>query len=171
MTLLNQINDFIVLSMDKIKEAVWLGINYQIQYINKTLSGENGTINVVTILNNPLYSYRDKSGEITGMDIDYIYNFARDYGYQINLIIANSHDEEIEFLKNKSVDIAISSFPIRNDKRDEINFTNVWYSGAVVTLVRYENLPESARLGPFYENAKDFDGESLGILKIHLLKT
>ena len=171
MTLLNQINDFIVLSMDKIKEAVWLGINYQIQYINKTLSGENGTINVVTILNNPPYSYRDKSGEITGMDIDYNYNFARDYGYQINLIKANSHDEEIEFLKNKSVDIAISSFPIRNDKRDEINFTNVWYSGAVVTLVRYENLPESARLGPFYENAKDFDGESLGILKIHLLKT
>ena len=164
-TLLNQINDFLVVAMNTTKKEVWLGINYQIQYINKTLSGENGTINVVTILNNPPYSYRDKSGEITGADIDFIYGFAKDHGYQINMIIANSQDEEIEFLKNKSADIAIGAFPIRNDKRNEINFSNVWHPGEVATLVRYENLPESARLGPFYENAKDFDGESLGILK------
>ena len=164
-TLLNQINDFLVVAMNTTKKAVWLGINYQIQYINKTLSGENGTINVVTILNNPPYSYRDKSGEITGADIDFIYGFAKDHGYQINMIIANSQDEEIEFLKNKSADIAIGAFPIRNDKRNEINFSNVWHPGEVATLVRYENLPESAQLGPFYENAKDFDGESLGILK------
>ena len=165
-TLLNQMNKFIVLASNSTtKKDLWLGINYQIQYINKTLSGENGTINVVTILNNPPYSYRDKKGEMTGGDIDFIYSFARDNGYKINLIIANSQDEQIEFLKNKSADLAIGSFPIRNDKRNEINFSNVWHPNAIVTLVRYENLPESAKLGPFYENAKDFDGENLGIFK------
>ena len=165
-TLLNQMNKFIVLASNSTtKKDLWLGINYQIQYINKTLSGENGTINVVTLLNNPPYSYRDKKGEMTGGDIDFIYGFARDNGYKINLIIANSQDEQIEFLKNKSADLAIGSFPIRNDKRNEINFSNVWHPNAIVTLVRYENLPESAKLGPFYENAKDFDGENLGIFK------
>ena len=165
-TLLNQMNKFIALASNSTtKKDLWLGINYQIQYINKTLSGENGTINVVTLLNNPPYSYRDKKGEMTGGDIDFIYGFARDNGYKINLIIANSQDEEIEFLKNKSADLAIGSFPIRNDKRNEINFSNVWHPNAIVTLVRYENLPESAKLGPFYENAKDFDGENLGIFK------
>ena len=102
---------------------------------------------------------------MTGGDIDFIYEFARENGYQINLITANSQDEEIEFLKNKSADIAAGYFPIRNDKRDEINFSNFWHMGVIVTLVRYENLPESAKLGPFYENAKDFDGEDLGILE------
>ena len=165
-TLLNQMNKFIALASNSTtKKDLWLGINYQIQYINKTLSGENGTINVVTLLNNPPYSYRDKKGEMTGGDIDFIYSFARDNGYKINLIIANSQDEQIEFLKNKSADLAIGSFPIRNDKRNEINFSNVWHPNAIVTLVRYENLPESAKLGPFYENAKDFDGENLGIFK------
>jgi len=164
-TLLNQVNEFINKGLTEQKKHDWLGINYQIQYINKTLSGENGTINVVVLLNNPPYSYKDKSGEMTGGEINFIYDFARDYGYQINLITANSQDEEIEFLKNKSADIAAGYFIIRNDKRDEINFSNVWHKGAVATLVKYENLPESAQLGPFYENAKEFDGEDLGILK------
>ena len=164
-TLLNQVNEFLKKDILEQKKNQWLGINYQIQYINKTLSGENGTINAVVLLNNPPFSYKDKSGEMTGGDIDFIYEFARENGYQINLITANSQDEEIEFLKNKSADIAAGYFPIRNDKRDEINFSNFWHMGVIVTLVRYENLPESAKLGPFYENAKDFDGEDLGILE------
>ena len=164
-TLLNQVNEFLKKDILEQKKNQWLGINYQIQYINKTLSGENGTLNVVVLLNNPPYSYKDKSGEMTGGDIDFIYDFARENGYQINLITANSQDEEIEFLKNKSADIAAGYFPIRNDKRDEINFSNLWHKGGIGTLVRYENLPDSAKLGPFYENAKDFDGEDLGILE------
>ena len=164
-TLLNQVNEFLKKDILEQKKNQWLGINYQIQYINKTLSGENGTLNVVVLLNNPPYSYKDKSGEMTGGDIDFIYDFARENGYQINLITANSQDEEIEFLKNKSADIAAGYFPIRDDKRDEINFSNLWHKGAIGTLVRYENLPDSAKLGPFYENAKDFDGEDLGILE------
>jgi ABC-type amino acid transport substrate-binding protein len=123
-TLLNQVNEFIAKGNLVEKKKVWMGINYQIQYINKTLSGENGIINAVVLLNNPPYSYKDKSGEMTGADLDFIYGFARDYGYQINLITTNSQDEEIELLKNKSADIAVGYFPIREDKRDEISFSN-----------------------------------------------
>ena len=164
-TLLNQVNEFIAKGNLVEKKKVWMGINYQIQYINKTLSGENGNINVVALLNNPPYSCKDKKGEMTGADIDFIYGFARDYGYQINLITANSQEEEIEFLKNKSADLAVGYFPIREDKKDEISFSNFWHIGGIGNLVRYENLPESTKWDPLYENAKDFDGESLGILK------
>ena len=167
-TLLNQINEFITkkgISEQEQKKTKWLGINYQIQYINKTLSGENGVINVAVLENNSPYSYRDKSGELTGGEIDFIYDFAREYGYQINMIMANNQDEEIEFLKNKSADIAISYLPIREDKMDEISYSRFWHKGGISTLVRYENLPISAEGMSLYENAKDFDGEKLGILK------
>jgi len=166
LTILNQINEFITKQgSTEQKKKVWLGINYQIQYINKTLSGENGVINVTVLENNSPYSYRDKSGEMTGAEMDFIYNFAREYGYQINMIMANSQDEEIEFLKNKSADIALSYLPIREDKMDEISYSRFFHKGGISALVRYENLPESVKWGPFYENAKDFDGEHLGILK------
>ena len=72
---------------------------------------------------------------MTGADIDFIYGFARDYGYQINLITANSQEEEIEFLKNKSADLAVGYFPIREDKKDEISFSNFWHKGGIVYCI------------------------------------
>ena len=165
-TLLNQINEFISkVDISAHTRNTWLGINFQMIHINKTLSSENGVINVVSLENNPPYSYRNKSGELTGDEVEFIYDFAREYGYQINMIIAANQDEEIELLKNKTADIAISNFVIREDKKDEISYSNALYKGAITALVRYENLPESAEPILFYDETKDFDGKILGILK------
>ena len=86
-TLLNQINEFISkVDISAHTRNTWLGINFQMIHINKTLSGENGVINVVSLENNPPYSYRNKSGELTGDEVEFIYDFAREYGYQVNMI-------------------------------------------------------------------------------------
>ena len=165
-TLLNQLNEFIShVNSSEHKRNVWLGTNFQMIYINKTLSGENGTINVVALENNPPYSYKNKSGELTGDEIEFIYDFAREYGYQINMIVAANQDEEIELLKNKTADIAISTLAVREDKNDDISYSNVIYKGTNTALVRYENLPESVEEILFYNESKDFDGETLGIIK------
>ena len=165
-TLLNQLNEFIShVNSSEHKRNVWLGTNFQMIHINKTLSGENGTINVVTLENNPPYSYKNKSGELTGDEIEFIYDFAREYGYQINMIVAANQDEEIELLKNKTADIAISTLAVREDKNDDISYSNVIYKGTTTALVRYENLPESVEEILFYNESKDFDGETLGIIK------
>ena len=154
-TLLNQLNEFIShVNSSEHKRNVWLGTNFQMIHINKTLSGENGTINVVALENNPPYSYKNKSGELTGDEIEFIYDFAREYGYQINMIVAANQDEEIELLKNKTADIAISTLAVREDKNDDINYSNVIYKGTTTALVRYENLPESVEEILFYTNQK-----------------
>ena len=165
-TLLNQLNEFISqVNSSEHKRNVWLGTNFQMIHISKTLSGENGTINVVTLENNPPYSYKNKSGDLTGDEIEFIYDFAREYGYQINMIVAANQDEEIELLKNKTADIAISTLSVREDKNDDISYSNVIYKGTTTALVRYENLPESVEEILFYNESKDFDGETLGIIK------
>ena len=125
----------------------------------------DGTINVVALENNPPYSYKNKSGDLTGDEIEFIYDFAREYGYQINMIVAANQDEEIELLKNKTADIAISTLAVREDKNDDISYSNVIYKGTNTALVRYENLPESVEEILFYNESKDFDGETLGIIK------
>ena len=147
------------------KRRVWLGINYEIKYINKSLIGNNGTINFVAKIKDEPFAYRDKNGEITGSEIDFIYSFARKFGYKINLIEVNTYDEQVEFLKNKSADIAAGNFIIRDDKRQEIGFTGVFHPSILQAIVRYENLPNSSEWeGGFYESVKELDGEKIGIL-------
>ena len=147
------------------RRRIWLGINYEIKYINKSLIGYNGTINFVVKIKDEPFAYRDKNGEITGSEIDFIYSFARKFGYKINLIEVNTYDEQVEFLKNKSADIAAGNFIIRDDKRQEIGFTGVFHPSILQAIVRYENLPNSSEWeGGLYESEKELDGEKIGIL-------
>ena len=55
----------------------WLGINYQIKTLDKNLTGENGTLNVVVRLKNKPFSYKDENGEILGSEISFLYVFAK----------------------------------------------------------------------------------------------
>ena len=128
------------------------------------MTGNNGIINVVAKLKDEPYAYKDKNGEPIGSDIDFIYIFAKNNGYKINLIEVNTYDEQIEFLKNKSADIAAGNFVIRNDKRQDISFTGVLHPSVIQAVVRYENLPNSSEWKALYESEKEFDGEKIGIL-------
>ena len=71
---------------------------------------------------------------------------------------------KLNFLKNKSADIAVGNFVIKNDKRGEITFSNVFHPSIIGLILRYENLPESNEWKGFYESVKEYDGEKLGIL-------
>ena len=142
----------------------WLGINYQIKTLDKNLTGENGTLNVVVRLKNKPFSYKDENGEILGSEISFLYGFAKENGYNLNFIEADTYDDQIKCLKNGSADIAAGFFQIRNDKRDEINFSNLIHPSAINAYVRYENLEENIEWD-FYESPEELNGENIGVFK------
>ena len=160
-TLLEQMNNINIQNYQKNMQK-WIGI-YQNKYINKTLTGGNGTLNVALRLKNKVFSYKDEKGEARGANVEILYEFARQYGYKLNLIEVNNYDEQIEFLKNKSADIAAGYFVIRDDKKEDVDFSRPFHPGVVIYVVRYENLDESAEWSGFYDSVKQFNGEKLGI--------
>ena len=167
-TLSNQLNSILQnidkLSMGESERVKWLGINYQVKIIDKNLTGENGTLNAVVRLKNEPYSYKDKNGEILGSEINFLYNFAQNFGYNLNIIEANTYDEQIECLKNKSADIAAGFFQIRNDKRNEITFSEVMHPSIIRAFSRYENIEDNIEWN-FYESPYDLNGENMGIFQ------
>ena len=169
-TLVNQLNSFIENYIEKSSKesdserTKWLGINYQIRTINKNLTGENGTLNVVIRLKNEPFSYKDKNGQIMGSEIGFLYGFAYIFGYNLTFIEANTYDEQVEYLKNKSADIAGGFFQIRDDKRNEITFSKPLHPAVLNALVRYENLEDSIEWD-FYNSPYELNGDNIGIYK------
>ena len=163
-TLFNQIND--ILGNRTLIDEIgikWLGVNYQTKYIDKNLAGNNGILNIVVKANDLMYCYKDDNGELLGPDIEVLYEFARKNGYKLNIIEVNTYDEQVDFLKNKSADIAVGNFIIRDDKRNDVDFSNPFHPAPISTVIRYENLPESVNW-TIYDSIEDFDGETLGII-------
>ena len=51
----------------------WVGINYQIKYIDKNLTGNNGTLNIIVKDNFSGNCKKDENGEFTGSEIELLY--------------------------------------------------------------------------------------------------
>ena len=160
----NLLQDKNYLTIMNSERAKWLGINYLIKTLDRNLTGENGTLNVIVRLKNEPNSYKGENGEILGSEISFLYALAKQNGYNLNLIEADTYDEQIRCLKNKSADIAAGFFQIRDDKRDEINFSNPMYPCGLIAFIRYENLEDNIEWD-FYESIEELNGEDLGVFK------
>jgi ABC-type amino acid transport substrate-binding protein len=167
---LNSFNDFMKNS-DGGKEKfirLWKSINTgekAIEEEKKGLTGENGIINAVFRLNNEPYAYKDENGEITGIEILILYNYARENGYGVNLKGANSYDELIECIKNKSADVIGGLLTVKDEYKDILTYSDTTHMSLNFLLVRYENLKESLTWHKPYESPDDLNGQVLGILK------
>ena len=169
-TLVDSFNEFLKTApIDRDKEMKrWKGINYglkSIEDVKKSLTGENGTINVLFRAKSEPYAYKDKNGDITGLEVLMIYDFAKDYGYKINLKEANTYEELRDSLKNKSADVVGGLFPIKDEYKNDISYSDIVLYSINHLVVRYENLNDSLTWYEPYETESDLDGEKLGVLK------
>ena len=169
-TILESFNKFLKeFPVDRDKEMKrWKGINYGLKSIEeekKGLTGENGTINVMFRAKSEPYAYKDKNGDITGMEVLMIYGFAKAYGYKINLKEANTYEELKDSLKNKSADVVGGLFPIKDEYKNDISYSDIVLYSINHLVVRYENLNDSLTWYEPYETESDLDGEKLGVLK------
>lgn len=162
--LLAKLNEFIKSNPDLFTDLKkqWNVINLDSQYLNTTLEGTAGTLNVIAKKSSSPYSYERADGSMGGCEIDFIYRFAKENGYKINIIKADKYEEQVEALKKGTADIALGFFVI--EENNDINFSNLLYEGTVNYVVRYENLPESAKWTTLYGSVEEFNGEKLGVL-------
>ena len=165
----NSFNEFSDSVTDKAKYVkLWKSMNYggkSIEEEKKGLTGENGTLNALYRLNNEPFAYEDENGEITGLEILMIYDFAKLKGYGVNLKGANTYPELIESLKNKSADVVGGRLTIKDEYRNEISYSAQTIASPNFVVVRYENLQDSLTWDEPYDSASDLEGQDLGVLK------
>ena len=140
----NQINKFIKNHPEFHEERIsaWSRLNFDEKHIDTELTGENGILNVVVRFANYPYTYKEDN-EIMGSEIEILYLFAKEYGYNLKLKEVDTYEEQVEILKSKSADMAAGYFIIKDNKIDEITFSFVLYESKVYIIVSYSNLPES----------------------------
>ena len=147
---------------------IWKDLNLEEQYIDKNLSGDKGQINVVYLSNRFPYSYSNSylnttTNELNGLDIDFLYSFAREKGYTLKLTQIKSMEEAITALTSGSADIAVG-FIIKEEGQSDIIYTDTLYEDKFSLVVRTENHQKSLDWINPKSSIKDFDGENIGII-------
>ena len=80
-TLINEINQYLKdTSSDTKWKNKWGAASDEEKYIDKNLSGNNGTLKVLYRLDNEPYAYKDDKGEPVGIEIEKLYRFAKEKG-------------------------------------------------------------------------------------------
>ena len=163
-TLLNQINEFIKnnRSLHEEKINLWSRLNFDEKHIDTELTGENGIINVLVRFANYPYTYK-QNGEIMGSEIEFLYSFAKEYGYKLNLTEVETYEDQIESLISNSSDMVAGYFIIKDDRINDINYSDIIYESKVYIIVRYSNLPESIEFKNPYDSFSQFKGENIGL--------
>ena len=120
----------------------------------KSLTGENGTIQVGLTDTDPPLSYQDDNG-LTGFDLEYIILFAREYGYKLEL---NTVDFSFILggVQSGKYDLGIGGITITAERKEVLNFTDTYYSSPVVMVTKgYDS-------GKTY--LADLSGKKIGVM-------
>ena len=109
----------------------------------------------------PPYAYIE-DGEPIGSEVGLMYHITDLYWYRVNLSQSYTIQEQIDCLKNKTIDIAGGLLPILDEYKNDVSYSNVFHPSGTGMIIRYGNHKEFEN--SIYESVKDFDGESLGTL-------
>ena len=160
----DQINEFIKNNYDYHKSRIhfWTQLNFDEKTIDTKLTGKYGVLNVSIRFENYPYTYKENN-KIMGSEIEFLYLFAKEYGYELNLKEVETYEEQVESLKSKSANISAGYFIIKDDIKNGIIFSDTIYESKVFMIVRYSNLPESIKFKPPHDSINQFNGETLGV--------
>ena len=120
------------------------------------LTGENGVLRVATNSESIPFSYL-KEGGVCGFDFDFIFKFAMEYGYSLD-IHSVSFSAILPGLKTEKYDIALCGITVTEERKESVLFSEPYYTSPIVMAV----------LGNHSNNSKkvlsDFDNAKIGIL-------
>lgn len=147
--LLNQFNQF----MKKIREdgtleeidAIWFGADDSKKVVDMSgLTGENGTIHVVTTSTDEPFSYI-KDGKNVGYDIDVVVRFCRENGYAL-AIGDVTFQARIAALESGQYEFT-TSMNVTPEREEAVLFSDPVSEGGIVVAVRTADLPDEADAG------------------------
>ena len=139
-------------------EAKWLSASEPDGSIDFTqLTGENGTLHVATTVESKPFDYL-KDGQFCGFDADFIFCFAQEYGYALE-IDTMDFGALLPSLSAGRYDLAISSITVTEERKESVLFSDTYCRSPIVMAVLAD---ESAAGGE--KTLADFENATLGIL-------
>ena len=121
------------------------------------LTGENGTLRVATTVESKPFDYL-KDGQLCGFDADFIFCFAQEYGYALE-IDTMDFGALLPSLSAERYDLAISSITVTEERKESVLFSDTYCRNPIVMAVLAD---EPAAGGE--KTLADFENATLGIL-------
>ena len=130
----------------------WTGDYNTQKSLDKNLIGNNGKIKVGINVDAPPFAYKENN-DIVGFEVDLLYRFARQYGYQIEFNELTI-EEQISNLTSGEIDLAAGCFSITEQRRLSMDFTSSIYEGGTVVVIENQiistgtsnNLPNNKKI-------------------------
>jgi polar amino acid transport system substrate-binding protein len=116
------------------------------------LSGENGVLRVATESESIPFSYLKEEG-FCGFDFDFIYKFAMEYGYSLD-IQSVSFPAILPGLKTEKYDIALCGITVTEERKESVLFSEPYYTSPIVMTVIGNHSDNSKKVLSDFENAK-----------------
>ena len=121
-------------------DDIWMGIDEEKKVVDMSgLTGENGTIKVITTSTDMPWSYI-KEGKNVGYDIDLVVRFCRDRGYALVLGDVD-FSGRIPSIQSGKYDFT-TDMNVTPEREEEVLFSDPTSTGGVVLAVLAENLPQ-----------------------------
>ncbi len=120
------------------------------------LTGENGTLRIATTVESKPFDYL-KDGQLCGFDIEFIFRFAKEYGYALE-IDTMDFGALLPSLATKGYDLAISSITVTEERREAVFFSDTYCSSPIVMAVLGGDSNNSQKV------LSDFENATIGVL-------
>ena len=142
-----QINEFIHIQTEngelaKLKEK-WFSMSEPDGSLDLTqLTGENGILRVATTVESKPFDYL-KNGQFSGFDADFIFRFAKEYGYALE-IDTMDFGALLPSLSAGRYDLAISSITVTEERKESVLFSDVYCNAPIVMAVLDDSISEES---------------------------
>ena len=138
-------------------DDIWFGTDEDRKVVDMSdLTGENGTIKVVTTSTDAPFSYL-KDGENVGYDIDLVVRFCRDRGYALELGDVDFAGR-IPAIESGKYDFT-TDMNVTPEREEEVLFSDPTSKGGIVLAVLSAETAEVSGLTP-----GDFNGKRAGVI-------
>jgi len=146
-------------------DDIWLGVDEDRKVVDKSdLTGENGTIRVVTTSTDMPWSYI-KDGKNVGYDIDLVVRFCRDRGYALELGDVDFAGR-IPAIQSGRYDFT-TDMNVTPEREEQVLFSDPTASGGIVLAVLTSDLTPAASGAEdgMYTSLEELAGKRIGILQ------
>lgn len=142
--------------LDKEIENKWLSTTTEKRIAYDELTGTRGTLNVGTYTGNAPMSYIENN-RYAGVSIDWVYRFAKEYGYKMSIHDYSSVTAVIDAVINGKETIGGVPTTITEERQLSVSFTDVYCSNHIscATLKSKTSI---------YSNPEDLTGCSVGMI-------
>lgn len=145
-------------------DDIWFGVDEARKVVDMSgLTGQNGTIKVVTTSTDMPFSYI-KDGKNVGYDIDLVVRFCRDRGYTLELGDVDFAGR-IPAVQSGKFDFT-TDMNVTPEREEQVLFSDPTSHGGIVLAVRSSDLAKSTPVekAGVYTSLNDLAGKKIGVM-------